>query len=158
MSTASPRYSLWEGISAALTLAMRAIEEARAIPAGRDGKDGFDGVGFDDLDLVHDERGVFLRFVKGENVKEFRLPIVVDRGVFKAGQTYNKGDGTTWGGSFWIAQEETTEKPDSGKGWRCAVKRGRDGRDGKDGERGPEGQKGDPGKDLTQILPDGTRY
>ena len=40
------------------------------------------------------------------------------------------GDGTTWGGSFWIAQGETGEKPDTGKGWRLAVKKGRDGRDG----------------------------
>lgn len=93
-------------------------------------KDGADGVGFDDLDLVETEAGVFLRCVRGETVKEWRLPIVIDRGVFKEGQTYRKGDGVTWGGSFWIAQDETAEKPDSSKGWRLSVKRGRDGKDG----------------------------
>lgn len=97
---------------------------------GAAGKDGADGVGFDDLDLVETENGVFLRFTRGDVVKDFRLPIVTDRGVFKEGSTYLKGDGVTWGGSFWIAQDETTEKPDSGKGWRLAVKKGRDGKDG----------------------------
>jgi hypothetical protein len=96
---------------------------------GEPGKAGADGVGFDDLDLVETEAGVFLRCIKGETVKEWRLPIVIDRGVFKEGQTYRKGDGVTWGGSFWIAQEETVEQPDRRKGWRLAVKRGRDGSD-----------------------------
>lgn len=96
---------------------------------GAPGKDGRDGLGFDDLDLVENEAGVFLRFARGEVVKEFRLPIVTDRGVYREGH-YRKGDGVTWAGSFWIAQDDTAEKPDSGKGWRLAVKRGRDGRDG----------------------------
>ena len=61
---------------------------------------------------------------------EFSLPVVLDKGVYKAGEGYQAGDGVTWAGSFWIAQEDTTEKPDGGKGWRLAVKRGRDGKDG----------------------------
>jgi hypothetical protein len=97
---------------------------------GAPGKDGVDGVGFDDMDLVETEQGIVLRFTRGDVVKDFRLPIVTDRGVFKEGSVYRKGDGVTWGGSFWIAQDETVEKPDSGKGWRLAVKKGRDGRDG----------------------------
>lgn len=100
---------------------------------GRDGKDGApgrdgqDGVGFDDLDLVEAEEGVFLRFARGEKVKEFRLPVVVDRGVWKDG-SYRKGDGVTWGGSFWIAQKDNPAgKPDTpDSGWRLAVKKGRD--------------------------------
>lgn len=97
---------------------------------GERGKDGADGVGFDDMDLVETEQGIMLRFTRGEIVKDFRLPIVTDRGVFKEGTEYRKGDGVTWGGSFWIAQETTSEKPDIGKGFRLAVKRGRDGKDG----------------------------
>ena len=96
---------------------------------------------------MHDGgRGFTFRFVRGEQIKEFAftLPVVLDRGVFKVGETYQAGDGVTWGGSYWIAQGETAEKPDSGKGWRLAVKRGRDGKDGKDGERGAEGK---PGRD-----------
>lgn len=95
---------------------------------GKPGKDGIDGVGFDDMDLVEDERGVFLVFAKGDVRKEFRLPIVIDRGVFKEHATYSKGDGVTWGGSFWICQGDAEGKPDSGKGWRLAVKKGRDGK------------------------------
>lgn len=100
---------------------------------GADGRDGKDGVGFDDLEVVHDgARGFTFKFTRGDRVKEFgfTLPVVLDCGVFKDGQTYEAGDGVTWGGSFWIAQEKTGEKPDSGKGWRLAVKRGRDGKDG----------------------------
>lgn len=99
---------------------------------GEAGRDGADGVGFDDLDVVHDgERGFTFRFTKGERVveKHFELPVVVDRGVYAAGKEYAKGDGVSYGGSFWIAQEPTSERPDGGKGWRLSVKKGRDGRD-----------------------------
>lgn len=96
---------------------------------GVDGKNGEDGLGFDDLELVHDgEREVTFRFVRGQKLKEFQitLPLVIDRGVWEFGKTYSKGDGATAGGSYWIATEDTREKPGSGKGWRLAVKRGRD--------------------------------
>ena len=101
---------------------------------GLPGKDGSDGVGFDDLSVEYDgEKTVTLRFAKGDQVKEFPIvmPVVIDRGVFSEGKTYSPGDGVTWGGSFWIAQEETGEKPDTAKGWRLAVKKGRDGKDAK---------------------------
>jgi hypothetical protein len=97
---------------------------------GLDGKDGRDGFGFEDLDLAETDEGIALRFMRSDHVKEFRLPVVLDRGVYKEGQTYRPGDGVTWGGSFWICLQETTDKPNSGKGFRLAVKKGRDGRDG----------------------------
>jgi len=96
---------------------------------GRDGKDGTDGVGFDDMGFEAREDGCYLVWEKGDVVKEARLPIPMDRGVWKEGTVYRAGDGVTWGGHYWFAQEETTEKPDSGKGWRMAVRRGRDGKD-----------------------------
>jgi hypothetical protein len=47
---------------------------------------------------------------------------------------YRKGDGVTWGGSFWIAQKDAPEgRPGLSDDWRLAVKKGRDGRDGRDG-------------------------
>lgn len=95
---------------------------------GKDGAPGRDGLGFDDLDLVEDDEGLKIRFVRGEVVKEFLLPVVIDRGVYKEGRTYGKGAGVTWGGSYWIATEETTERPGE-RGWRLAVKKGRDGKD-----------------------------
>jgi hypothetical protein len=97
--------------------------------AGERGKDGADGVGFDDMSCEVREDGVYLVWEKGDLVKEARLPIPMDRGVYKEGHTYRAGDGVTWGGSFWIAQTETTAKPDMSKDWRLSVKRGRDGKD-----------------------------
>lgn len=100
---------------------------------GRDGPAGADGLGFDDLTVEHDgERSFVLRFMKGDKVKEFPIsvPVVIDRGVWRDGE-YKAGDAVTWAGSLWIAQKDTGSKPDSGDGWRLAVKRGRDGKDAK---------------------------
>jgi len=95
-------------------------------------KDGLDGFGFDDLDVVFDgERAFTLKFSHGEQVKEFpfTLPIVIDRGVFKEGESYAKGDGVTFGGSFFISQQDNpVGKPGECDGYRLAVKRGRDGK------------------------------
>ncbi len=82
----------------------------------------------------------------------FKAPAILDRGVYQTGRTYEKGDGATYGGSFWIAQDVTSEKPGDGTTkWRLAVKRGRDGSDGKPGPQGPQGPtgtKGDPGRNY----------
>jgi hypothetical protein len=99
---------------------------------GAAGAPGIDGFGFDDLSVEHDgERGFVLRFMQGERTKEFpfQMPVVIDRGVWREGDTYKSGDAVTWAGSLWIAQKDTDAKPDSGEGFRLAVKRGRDGKD-----------------------------
>jgi len=101
-------------------------EMVAAIPRPIDGKDGF---GFEDMSLDVRDDGAYLKFQRGDDVKEFRIPTVIDRGVWRESKTYMPGDGVTWAGSFWICQEDTTEKPDGGKGWRLAVKKGRDGKD-----------------------------
>lgn len=100
---------------------------------GEDGDPGKDGLGFDDLDVSYDgEKTVTLKFTQGERVKEFAftMPVVIDRGVYRDGSEYKAGDGVTWGGSFWIAQKDTSAKPDAGDDWRLSVKRGRDGKNG----------------------------
>lgn len=100
---------------------------------GEDGDPGNDGLGFDDLDVVYDgEKTITLKFTQGERVKEFAftMPVVIDRGVYRDGSEYKAGDGVTWGGSFWIAQKDTSAKPDAGDDWRLSVKRGRDGKNG----------------------------
>jgi len=57
-------------------------------------------------------------------------PRMIYKGTWTAGQTYEAGHGVTWGGSMWIAQKTTTEKPGEGPtGWQLAVKRGSDGKD-----------------------------
>jgi hypothetical protein len=101
---------------------------------GKDGRDGVDGLGFDHMELAHDgERDFVFRFSQGGRVKEFpfQIPVVLDRGVYAAERAYLKGDAVTWGGSLWIAQQDTRAKPETGPEWRLAVKRGRDGRDAK---------------------------
>lgn len=60
----------------------------------------------------------------------FRLPIVIDRGVYRADERYAKGDGVTWGGSYSIAQKDEPQgEPGKSDDWRLAVRRGRDGKD-----------------------------
>lgn len=117
---------------------------------GLHGKDGVDGLGFDDLEAVYDDHGrMSLRFSRGDVVKMFRVPGQVDRGVFKQGESYEQGDGVTWGGSFWIAQAPTTAKPGEAsaesRAWRLAVKKGSDGKSGPRGPEGPIGKQGPQG-------------
>lgn len=101
---------------------------------GAAGNDGSDGLGFEDIAIEFDgERGVKFFGARGETRKELgaiTLPVIIDRGVYKEGQSYQRGDATSWGGSLWVAQEDTTDKPETSKAWRLAVKRGRDGKDG----------------------------
>jgi hypothetical protein len=132
MSKLVPKYHIWEAINAAIQIGMRALEEIRTLartpgPRGEPGRDGF---GFEDISVVETDKGWMIRFTKGDAVKEFRLPIVTDRGVFRDGTGYRRGDGVSFGGSWFIAQEDTTDRPETTKAWRLAVKRGRDGKDG----------------------------
>lgn len=76
--------------------------------------------------------------------QHFEIPFVIDKGVYRSGENYNKGDAVTWDGSVWIAKEVTADKPGTSPAWRLSVKRGRD---GKDGANGKDGEKGPPGKD-----------
>lgn len=125
---------------------------------GHDGKDGSDGLGFDDLEFESDDDGrTWAKFQRGERVKRVRLYSVTDQGVYNAGRTYLKGDGTTWQGSFWIAQmDQPPGKPGTtDSGWRLAVKRGTDGAKGEKGDRGERGEKG---QDATQRGFDGEKW
>jgi len=103
-------------------------EEVTKIRVPRDGTDGF---GFDDMTFEHDgERGFTLRFTRGDLVKEFAfsIPVPIDRGVYKDGTAYARGDGVTFGGHYWIAQVDTAEKPEVSRDWRQAMRRARDGK------------------------------
>jgi Collagen triple helix repeat (20 copies) len=121
---------------------------------GRDGKDGSPGLngkdGFSlsdfDTEMQPDGRTILLKFASGDVVETHELvfSVPLDRGVWREG-AYQKGDEVSFGGSLFIAQEDTSDKPETSKAWRLAVKRGRDGRDGKHGERGPIGPRGEKG-------------
>lgn len=93
---------------------------------GADGKDGQDGIGFDDMTFEVRDEACYLVWEKGGTVKEARLPIPIDRGVWKDGAEYYRGNGVSWGGSFWLAQKDNPAgKPDSpNSDWRLATKRG----------------------------------
>jgi hypothetical protein len=107
-------------------------------------KDGVDGMSIEDLKVTHDGDGlVLLTFCRGDVSREFtiRLPRFKDMGVYREGQAHQKGDGVTFGGSFWIAQvDDPPGKPgDPDSGWRLAVKKGRDGKDGGGAQAAPRG-------------------
>jgi hypothetical protein len=121
---------------------------------GRHGVDGKDGLGIDDFDVKAIDDGRALEFsLKRDGAepvtRKVDLATVLDRGVWRE-QGYAKGDGVTWGGSFFIAQRatETHEKPGACDGFRLAVKKGRDGKDGKNGLAGERGAEGRPGRDA----------
>ncbi|HEU4769900.1 MAG TPA: hypothetical protein VFS77_21220, partial [Pyrinomonadaceae bacterium] len=94
---------------------------------------------------------------------EFKTASVVDRKVWKPDTVYEPGDLVTWGGSGFIAQCETTTKPETNEAksdWRLLAKRGNNARSAYDiavsnGFKGSEkdwlaslrGPKGDPGQD-----------
>lgn len=119
------------------------LQDGRLVRTGiRDGEKGKDGRDGFDLDAFDVERGIdgrtfTLKFEQGDTRHEYELtfPVVIDAGVWKAGEEYVPGDGVTWGGQWYICQESTKDlKPDQskdGKPWRLAVRKGRDGKDAK---------------------------
>lgn len=116
---------------------------------GADGKDGLDGLGFDDVVQEFDgERRVTLSFARGDRKKTMAtlvFPTVIDRGIWKEGHAYERGDSVSWGGSLFIAQRDTKAKPELSDDWRLAAKRGRDGKEGKPGKDGLNGKDGKDG-------------
>lgn len=75
------------------------------------------------VSVVHtDSRGV-------KTEKTFSIPSMVYRGVWRDGDSYEKGDTVTWAGSLWHCDENTKEKPGTvkdSKSWTLAAKKGRD--------------------------------
>lgn len=90
--------------------------------------------GISDISISQDEERHFtVTAVKSsgeKSEKTFSVPVMIYRDIFKEGQKYHPGDSVTWGGSVWYCHEETGDKPgeDGAKGWKLAVKRGRDAR------------------------------
>lgn len=102
-----------------------------AIPKPKDGKDALELEDFD-LSLADDGRTVTMSLKRGDTVieKSVKLPVPLDADVYRDGQSYEKGDGVTYGGCWWIAQKDAPEgKPGASDDWRLSVKRGRDGRE-----------------------------
>jgi Collagen triple helix repeat (20 copies) len=75
--------------------------------------------------ITSEDGGRTLNMALAGAVHEIKTAIPLDAGAWKEGATYSRGDGVSLGGSFWIAQTETTAKPPSDD-WRLAVRSGRD--------------------------------
>lgn len=90
--------------------------------------------GISDIDItLSDERNFTVTAIKSSGDKTekiFSVPVMIYRDIFKDGEKYFPGDSVTWGGSVWYCNEATGDKPgeDGSKGWKLAVKRGRDAR------------------------------
>ena len=114
----------------AMDVLQKAVDKIPVPENGKDGQDGKDGLGFKNLSVVQLEgKRLKIVFESEDRKKEFviKMPIVVDAGVYKNGMDYAKGDGVTYGGSFWIAQvDHPNQSPGKGTEWRLAVKRGKD--------------------------------
>lgn len=159
MSTPAKQLTLFEAMSACIAICQRCLAEVRALarmpgPPGAKGEPGRNAADLALLQEYIDQRvsamlkaasvttkdgGRTLLWSIGGTVREVKTAIVLDAGVWKEGSTYSQGDGVTLGGSFFIAQINTNEKPGKSDDWRLAVKRGADGRDWRpDEKRVPE--------------------
>lgn len=115
------------------------------IPAPKDGRDALPLESFD-IELCEDGRTVTVKMQAGEVVleKSVKIASVIDRGVYSAEKGYEQGDGTTYGGCYWIAQKDAPKGvPGGSADWRLAVKKGRDGKDLRD-----SASKHDPSKGV----------
>lgn len=102
------------------------------------GKDGADGLGFDDMQAEADGEGnVTLKLVRGGIVKEFPLSFAVPvyKGYWRQGTKAAKGNVLTHKGNAWIALTDTQDEPtrENKAVWQILAAKGSDGRDGKDG-------------------------
>jgi hypothetical protein len=143
--------------------------EARAPvpgPMGAPGRDGVDGVGFDEVIVEHDgERTLTVKGVRGDVVKPlgaFKLPVPIYRKRWTEGHAYERGDMVTWDRGIWHCEKATTLKPDgtyrdgpqAKDFWTKAVWPGTN---GKDGTNGPPGPPGPAGRDWQQVFDDTRR-
>jgi len=115
--------------------------EGRGIQ-GEQGPPGRDAMQLEDFELEAKDGGRFLALIlkRGDTEirREVRTDLMLNRGIWREG-SFMKGDCVTYGGSMFVAEEDTSEKPEQGKAWRLAIKRGRDGKDARpDEKRAPE--------------------
>ena len=61
--------------------------------------------------------------------KEFTVPVMIYRGIYREQTTYDEGDTVTWAGSTWVCRRVTSDKPGQSDAWGLSVKKGRDGKD-----------------------------
>jgi integrin beta 3 len=109
--------------------------EGREGRQGRVGDKGADGLGWDSMEKIDEADEYGFRIKRdGVVVQEYKWAkpqanfADVYKGVWRAGD-FRRGDVVTLSGSLFVAQCDTTAKPETGDDWKLAVKRGRDGKD-----------------------------
>lgn len=111
-------------------------QKALGVVVGKDGRDGADGLSFEDFsgEYVAD-RGFVLRASRGEVSREFVLPYMKHVGFWSEGKAVKAGESATHDGALWMAKRDTTAKPclENADDWILAARKGRDGRDGRNG-------------------------
>jgi hypothetical protein len=90
--------------------------------------------GIADISIEYDgDRALSIKTEKscGDIVeKQFHVPAMIYRDVYRSGESYSKGDTCTYAGSLYTCVNETQERPGTAsKDWRLSAKRGRDGKD-----------------------------
>jgi hypothetical protein len=80
------------------------------------------------MTIASPDSGRTLQVAVGEKTWQIKTSIPLDAGVWTE-RAFAAGDTVSHGGSLFIAQTETSEKPGKSDEWRLAVKRGNDGRD-----------------------------
>jgi hypothetical protein len=116
-------------------------ERGEAGPAGLQGERGADGLagrdGAPGPQGPQGERGADGICTRAEldalieaRFAELQVRTFADlyQGVFEPEKVYARGLLATWGGSLWLALNETRSKPGEDGDWRLVVKRGADGR------------------------------
>jgi hypothetical protein len=101
---------------------------------GKDGMPGRDGLAVESIRCEVIDRRTQKLVLRASDGSEFEAPIVlagmvIDAGIHKTGEQYDKGDAVTRGGSYWVANVNTKATPGESTDWRLVVKRGRDGKD-----------------------------
>jgi hypothetical protein len=151
-----------------------AVLETRAPvpgPTGPAGRDGVDGVGFDDLALEQlDATTVTLKAIRGDVIKTIgtvTFPVGTFVGDFDAGRGYTPGNIVRYKSALWHCQTATALAPDGGtfehgraagpQGKDCWMLLLRDGKRGVDGKHGVQGPPGPAGKDWQQVYDDTRR-
>lgn len=114
---------------------------------GEAGKDGRDGLGFEDVAAAVEDGFGVLKFKRGdlEQAVRFPLPTMKHIGFWQTGMSAKATETTTHDGSLWIALRDTKETPGyKSADWQLAARKGRDGADGKAPPKtGPVKLKGD---------------
>jgi hypothetical protein len=130
----------------------RAVDRIPLPAPGRDGKDGKDAIGPEDVEEEYEDDGRILirRWMRdGQVVKELRHTTKqpVDRGTYKfEKKDYLYGDEVSWDGGVWMAVVDHPKgQPGVSQDWRLRVMRGKVGSKGPPGPQGPQGKPGPAG-------------